>query len=94
MGILNMKQEKSAQETFNELSCYTITHSDPLFIHQYAVDAFAAQNADKNTKPITITFALIGLYLHIEKNYTGKEVQNAHIKLGKHRKSWPKFNLP
>ena len=89
-----MKQEKPQQEMFHELCYYTSAHSDSSFIHQYAVDAFAAQNADKNTKPITLAFALIGLYLHIEKNFSGKEVQNAHIKLGKYRKQWPKFNLP
>jgi hypothetical protein len=89
-----LKQEKPQQEMFHELCYYTIAHSDPSFIHQYAVDAFTAQNADKNTKQITLAFALIGLYLHIEKNFSGKEVQNAHIKLGKYRKQWPKFNLP
>jgi hypothetical protein len=47
-----------------------------------------------NTKPITIIFALIGLYLHLEKNFTGKEVQFAHMKLVKHRKNWPNFKLP
>lgn len=82
------------QILFYELSCYTQNHHDPSFIHQYAVDAYAAQTADENTKPITITFALIGLYLHVEKNFTGKEVQNAHIKLGKYRKKWPHFDLP
>ncbi len=89
-----MKQEKSEQKMFYELSCYTQTHPDPSFIHQYAVDAFAAQRADKNTKPIALAFALIGLYLHIEKNFTGKEVQMAHVKLAKHQKQWPKFDLP
>jgi len=89
-----MKQEKSEQEMFYELSCYTQTHPDPSFIHQYAVDAFAAQQAGENTKPITLAFALIGLYLHLEKNYSGREVQIAHVKLAKHRKQWPSFDLP
>ena len=89
-----MVKEKSEKEMFNQLCYYTIAHSNPGFIHQYAVDAFAAQTADKYTKPVTITFALIGLYLHIEKNFSGKEVQNAHVKLAKHKKIWPKFNLP
>ena len=89
-----MKQEKSEQEIFYELSCYTQTHPDPSFIHQHVVDAFAAQCADENTKPITLSFALIGLYLHIEKGYSGKEAQRAHIKLAKHQKQWPIFNLP
>jgi Family of unknown function (DUF5946) len=86
--------QKSEQASFYELSCYTTSHPDPRFIHQYVVDAYAAQCANENTKPIIITFALIGLYLHIEKNFSGKEVQRAHIKLGKYRKKWPKFNLP
>ena len=89
-----MKKGKSEQKMFYELSCYTQTHPDPSFIHQYAVDAFAAQYASENTKSITITFALIGLYLHIEKNFSGKEVQLAHVKLTKHRKQWPTFDLP
>jgi len=90
----NLKQKKSAQEMFYELSYYTLTHPDPLFIHQNAVDAFTAQNADENTKTIAVAFALIGLYLLLEKGFSGKEIQNAHVKLGKHRKKWPKFNLP
>ena len=89
-----MKTEKFEQEMFYKLSCYTQTHPDPSFIHQYAVDAFAAQCADGNTKPITISFALISLYLHLEKGFSGREVQIAHVKLAKHRKEWPKFDLP
>lgn len=89
-----MNDETPEQILFYELSCYTQSHPDPLFIHQYIVDAYAAQTADENTKPITITFALIGLYLHVERNFTGKEVQNAHVKLGRYGKKWPSFDLP
>ena len=85
---------KSEQEAFYKLCYYITTHPDTNFIHQYVVDAFAAQTADKKTKPITITFALIGLYLHLEKNFTGKEVQQAHMQLAKHKKLWPTFKLP
>lgn len=88
-----MKQ-KFEQEAYYELSCYTTVHPDPSFIHQQVVDAFAAQNADENTKPIGLAFALIGLYLHIEKSFSGKEVQLTHVMLAKHRIKWPKFNLP
>ncbi len=94
MKGINMRKGKSAQEMFYELSYYTGTYPDPSFIHQHAVDAFGAQNADENTKPIAITFALIGLYLLIEKNFSGKEVQKAHMKLGRYKKQCPKFNLP
>jgi hypothetical protein len=89
-----MNPEKPEQEMFYKLSCYTQTHPDPSFIHQHAVDAFGAQYADENTKLIGLAFALIGLYLHIEKNFSGREVQIAHVKLAKHRKEWPKFDLP
>ncbi|HEV7424193.1 MAG TPA: DUF5946 family protein [Candidatus Paceibacterota bacterium] len=84
------------QEAYNELSFYTFSHArnDPSFIHQYIVDAYAAQNADENTKPITLAFALLGLYLYLEKGYSGREVQLAHMKMAKNKKEWPKFNLP
>ena len=82
------------QETYDELSLYTLSLRDPAFIHQYIVDAYAAQHADRNTKPITLAFALIGLYLHIEKGYSGRDVQLAHIKMAKEKKTWPAFNFP
>jgi hypothetical protein len=84
------------QDLFNELSFYTLEHgrSDPAFIHQYAVDAFTAQQATEETKPIATAFALIGLYLHIEKGYTGRQVQLAHMQMAKTRKLWPSFVPP
>jgi L,D-peptidoglycan transpeptidase YkuD (ErfK/YbiS/YcfS/YnhG family) len=82
------------QEQYNELSFYTLSHPSMDFIHQEVVDAWAAQTADVNTKPVKITFALIGLYLYLEKGYTGKEVQQAHMMLAKNRKDWLKFELP
>jgi hypothetical protein len=82
------------QEQYTELSYYTLSHPDPSFIHQYAVDAFTAQQADSHTKPIAVAFALIGLYLHVERNQTGKQVQHVHTLLARHRKEWPEFELP
>jgi hypothetical protein len=49
-----MNQADLEQQTYHELSSYTLTRGDPGFIHQYAVDAFAAQRADNDTKPITL----------------------------------------
>lgn len=89
-----MNQENAEQKAFHELSYYTLSQRDPLFIHQYAVDVFAAQHADEHTKPITLAFALIGLYLYVEKKFSGREVQLAHMKLAEHKKRWPTFNLP
>jgi Family of unknown function (DUF5946) len=82
------------QEQYTELSYYTLSHPDPRFIHQHAVDAFAAQQADSSTKAIAVAFALIGLYLHVERNETGKQVQHVHTLLARRRKQWPKFELP
>ncbi len=85
---------KSEQEIYNELACYTLSLADPEFIHQHIVDAFGAQRADENTKPIGIMFALAGLYLYLEKNYTGRQVQLAHTQMAKKRKKWPMLELP
>lgn len=89
-----MKATKSEQEAYNELSYYTLSHPDPSFIHQLVVDAHAAQTANNDIKSITITFALAGLYLVVEKEFSGKQVQLAHMKLAKHKKQWPTFVLP
>ncbi len=86
MPNIIMNRHKTDQEKYNELSYYTLAHTDPSFIHQHIVDAYAAQHADENTKSITLTFALVGLYLHIEKKYSGKEVQRAHMQLANQRK--------
>jgi hypothetical protein len=71
----------SNQEMFHELMYYTLAHPDPAFIHQNVVDAYAVQTAGATTKNITIVFALIGLYLSVEKNLTGRQVQKAHMQL-------------
>ncbi|MGB9031656.1 MAG: DUF5946 family protein [Acidobacteriaceae bacterium] len=82
------------EELYNELAYYTLAHPDPAFIHQLLVDAYTAQHAGANTKPIAITFALVGLYLVVEKNFTGKQVQRVHMQLAGSRKVWPSFSVP
>jgi len=57
------------EHDFYELCCYTLAHDDPSFIHQHVVAAFAAQHAQENDKPIKLTFALAGLYLHVERGF-------------------------
>ncbi len=78
---------------YHELSLYTLSLRDPYFIHQHIVDAYAAQHAAQNLKPITNAFALIGLYLFVEKGYTGKQVQDAHKFLADRKKDWPLFDI-
>ncbi len=82
------------RESFDELCAYTLTRGDLAFIHQHAVDAFAAQTADKRTVPIKLTFALVGLYLHVERGFTGREVQHAHMRVARRKRVWPSFALP
>jgi len=82
------------QELYNELAYYTLSHGDPAFIHQHLVDAFTAQHADENSKPIGVVFALVGLCLHLEKNFTGRQVQQMHMRLARKRKQWPRLPFP
>ena len=84
----------SESAAYDELCCYTLSRGDAAFVHQHAVDAFAAQTADEQTKPIKLAFALIGLYLHLEKRFSGREVQRAHQLLGQKKGLWPAFPLP
>ena len=82
------------ENAYHQLCAYTLSLRDAAFIHQHVVDAYMAQHADEHTKPIGITFALVGLYLHLEKKFSGKEVQRAHMTLGREKHEWPSFALP
>ncbi|HEV8132533.1 MAG TPA: DUF5946 family protein [Acidobacteriota bacterium] len=86
--------EPSEQEAYEELQCYTLAKGDPAFLHQHVVDAWAAQHADERTKPIALTFALVGLYLHLEKGFSGRQVQRVHMLLARRKQTWPSFALP
>jgi len=82
------------RDAYDELCAYTLTHGDITFIHQHVVDAWAAQHATPASKPIGVTFALAGLYLHVERQLTGRQVQLAHMKMARQKRSWPTFVLP
>lgn len=83
------------QEAYYELSYYTLAHPDPSFIHQHIVDAFTAQYANEQTKPIALAFSLAGLYLQIERQFSGRQVQRVHMALAKHKqRGWPAVTLP
>lgn len=43
------------------------------------------------SRPISTVFGLIGLHLALEKGYTGRQVQLAHMKIAKRRKDWPRL---
>jgi hypothetical protein len=81
-------------QLFSDLSCYTVAQQDAAFIHQHAVDAYEAQHAGGTTRNITVVFGLIGLYLALEKNFTGRQVQQAHMQIARVRKEWPRLEPP
>jgi hypothetical protein len=84
----------SHQQEYDELCCYKLAHGDPSFIHQHVVDAYAAQTTDSSDKPIRLTFALVGLYLHVDKQLSGKQVQRVHMLMARRKTTWPSFPLP
>jgi hypothetical protein len=84
----------TSTDAYNQLCYYTLADRDPSFLHQLVVDAFAAQTADEQTKPMKLTFALVGLYLHVEKQFSGRLVQRVHMGLAQRKRSWPTFALP
>jgi hypothetical protein len=44
----------SEAEVYDELRCYTLGLHDLEFIHQHVVDAWSAQHADADTRPIAL----------------------------------------
>jgi hypothetical protein len=74
---------------YGELSAYTLTRAGSGFIHQHAVDSYGAQHAGGASSNIGTAFSLIGLYLALEKGYTGRQVQLAHMQLARLKKPWP-----
>ena len=82
-------------DAYHELSYYTLAHPDrEKFVHQHVIDAFTAQNAGPDTKPIGLLYALAGLYLAVEQGYSGREVQRAHMELAKDKTDFPPLTLP
>lgn len=73
---------------------YVYRMSRPGFILQHVVDAFSVQNANDSGPSIGVVFGLVGLYLHVEKQFSGHQVQKVHKKLGQRRREWPRIHLP
>ena len=80
------------QTAYDELYVYTMGR--PKFILQHVVDAHMAQTAADDSKSIGIVFALVGLYLHVEKGFTGAQVQQVHRTLARQKRQWPAITLP
>lgn len=85
---------ENEEQLLLRLCFYTLEHRDPAFIHQHVVDAFAVQNATSATKPLKPVFGLLGLYLHLEHGWTGRQVQHAHMRIAATRRPWQMPPLP
>jgi hypothetical protein len=103
-GLLSNSADATLDEHLNasgacralmhELTYYTLALADPYFIHQVAVDAYAAQHVGPQVKPISTAFALAGLYLVFERDFTGRQVQRVHMEMARRQKEWPRFERP
>lgn len=82
------------RELMNELSYYTLAHGDPKFIHQHLVDAYGAQHVRQDKSTIGAAFTLAGLYLAVERGFTGRQVQKMHMLMASRSKQWPRFVPP
>jgi len=82
----------NVRDAYDEVYAYTMGR--PAFVLQHVVDAFGAQTATAETKPIRVIFSLVGLYLHVEKQYSGRQVQLVHVRLGQRKRKWPALPLP
>ncbi len=96
-GVLGSPRYNASAECwglFGELTAYQLSIDDPTFAHQLAVDTYGAQHSGGKTRSITTAYALIGLYLAIEKGWTGILVQRAHMALARRSMAWPRLNPP
>jgi hypothetical protein len=80
------------REAYDEVYAYTMGRAG--FILQHVVDAYAAQTASAGSKPMGVIFALVGLYLHVERQLSGSEVQKIHMRMGRQKRQWPAITLP
>jgi len=87
-------QSHRDQALFDELSFYTLAQPRSEFLHQLAIDTFTAQHASQATRPMSGVFAVLGLYLHAERGYTGLQIQKVHTRLATRRLEWPALPLP
>jgi len=89
-----MTTPAAVHSAYEQLYVYSATRGRETFILQLVVDAYGAQIATNETKPIALVFALVGLFLHVEKGFTGLQVQRVHMQLGRKKHQWPAIILP
>ena len=77
---------------YDEIYIYAMGR--PGFLLQHVVDAFAVQCATASSKPVAIVFGLVGLYLRVERQFSGRQIQLAHMKLARRKREWEYPPLP
>jgi hypothetical protein len=82
----------TGRAAYDEVYVYTLGR--PGFILQHVVDAFAVQTANDESSPIGVVFGLVGLYLHVEKQFSGRQVQKVHMELARRKREWPNVDVP
>jgi hypothetical protein len=86
-------------QLYGEVQGFELTHAELVRdYHQLAVDAYAAQHAPRDRggaiPPIGVAYALVGLYLALDRGVPGVEVRAAHQRMGKPDPSWPRLPAP
>ena len=82
----------NVRAVYDEIYVYTMGR--PGFILQHVVDAFAVQTANRDSKRIGIVFGLVGLYLRVERRFSGRQIQKVHMELARTKREWPGIDLP
>ncbi|HTZ74891.1 MAG TPA: DUF5946 family protein [Candidatus Aquilonibacter sp.] len=82
----------TVRAAYDEVYAYTIGR--PGFLLQHVVDAFAVQTANENSKPIGVVFGMVGLCLHVERQFSGRQVQKVHRELARRKREWPRVVVP
>ncbi|MDQ6748954.1 MAG: DUF5946 family protein [Candidatus Dormibacteraeota bacterium] len=78
----------------SDLTYYTLAHGDSSFIHQHLVDAYGAQHVRRSKSTVGAAFTLAGLYLALERGFTGRQVQQMHMRMSRTSRTWPAFEPP
>lgn len=76
---------------FGELCVHTLSATSTDFIHQTAVDAYAAQHCREHDTR-RLVFALLGLQLVLQEGRTGAQVQRVHHVLARDRHPLPEIH--
>ncbi|MGE0229742.1 MAG: DUF5946 family protein [Dehalococcoidia bacterium] len=58
------------------------------------MEAHMASHLTAEMRPLAGAFLLLGLCLFVERGYSGKRVQLAHVQLAERRREWPRFGRP